>query len=474
MSGSVLLVNSNVVRPPVSPIGLEYAAEALVEAGLPVRILDLVFEHDWKAALARVVNEEEPSVVGLGVRNTDDCSFATGRSFLPWISELVAEVRRLTASFVVLGGVGFSVVPEAVLGVTGADAGVAGDAEETLPALVRRLMNGDDYSHLPNLVYRRAKDIIRTPRVYADLTRLPARHRSLIDNRRYEEEGAQVGVETKRGCPNQCIFCADPVARGNVVRLRPPAAVAEEFRNLLSQGVSWFHTCDSEFNIPLVHAKDVCRAIVERGLGSRLHWYAYCSPVPFDRELAVLMKRAGCAGVNFGVDSLCDEQLNRLGRGHTVGDVEQLVAILEENGLDYMFDLLVGAPGETPETVRTTIDTMRRLDVPLAGIAAGVRVYPGTPLGHAVTEGTIGEGLHPASPSGLHQPVFYLSPGLGSDAFGLVHDLVSGDERFLFLASPSDAGSYNYADDEGLSRLIEDGARGAYWDIIRRNRQSRP
>ena len=136
-----------------------------------------------------------------------------------------------------------------------------------------------------------------------------------------------------------------------------------------------------------------------------------------------------------------------------------------------MFDLLIGGPGEPPGTVRTTIDTVRRLGVPLAGIAAGVRVYPGTPLGRAVAEGTIREGLYPDAGTEPHEPLFYLSPGLGSDALPLIQELVSGDPRFLFLTSPSDEASYNYADDDSLSRVIDDGARGAYWDIISRNRQ---
>jgi len=470
MSQTTLLINTNLTRPPVSPIGLEYVGESLVEAGLSVRVLDLVFETDWQVALARTIRAEDPLLVGLSVRNTDDCSFTTRKSFLPWISELVSEIRHLTGVFVLLGGIGFSVMPEAVLRLTGADAGVSGDGEEVLPALVKCLMDGKDITHLPNLIYREGEAIIRNPRIDADLRKIPPRHRNLFDNRKYEEQGAIVGIETTRGCPERCIFCPEPAAKGNTVRLRPPAAIVQEFRNLLTQGVSWFHTCDSEFNKTPDHAKDVCRAVIEGGLGDSIHWYAYCSPVPFDSELASLMKRAGCLGINFGVDSLCDEQLVRLGRSHTVSDVEEIVTPLRKEDLNYMFDLLIGGPGETPETVRTTIDTVRRLGVPLAGIAAGVRVYPGTPLGRAVTEGTISEGLYPDTETETHEPLFYLSPGLGSDALPLIQNLVSGDPHFLFLTSPSDEASYNYAGDDSLSRVIEDGARGAYWDIISRNR----
>jgi radical SAM superfamily enzyme YgiQ (UPF0313 family) len=469
VGSSLLLINTNVARPPVSPVGLEYVGEALVSAKMPVQVLDLAFETDWKAALARELKDNEPLVVGLSVRNTDDCCFATRKSFLPWIRKVVTEVRQLSRAFVLLGGIGFSVMPETTLRLTQANAGIAGDGEEVVPALAKCLMNGEDIFHLPNLVYWNKGNVVCNPRVDVDLQHLPVPRRRLFDNEKYQQLGAMVGIETKRGCSQQCIFCADPLAKGSSIRLRPPTTVVEEFQDLLAQGVSWFHLCDSEFNLPVTHSKEVCRAVIQSGLGDKLRWYCYCSPVPFDRELIRLMKRAGCAGINFGVDSLCDEQLSRLGRSHSTSDVRRLVHLLKEEGLNYMFDLLIGGPGETEETVRVTIEKVRELDIPLAGISAGIRVYPKTPLGQAIADGSIKKGLHPETEHPFYEPLFYLSPYLGSDASALINELVGSDQRFLVLSSPAEEGSYNYADDEALCQMIREGARGAYWDIIGRS-----
>jgi hypothetical protein len=138
-----------------------------------------------------------------------------------------------------------------------------------------------------------------------------------------------------------------------------------------------------------------------------------------------------------------------------------------------MFDLLIGGPGETEETVRVTINNVRKLDVPLAGIATGVRVYPETPLGRVIAGGFDKEGLHPERGSAFYEPFFYLSPYLGADSSAIIKNLVAGDARFLFLASPDEERSYNYADDEVLCQMIKEGARGAYWDIIRRSRRGK-
>jgi tryptophan 2-C-methyltransferase len=459
-----LLVNTNTLRPPVSAVGLEYAGEALVASGFPVAVVDLAFEPEWKTALARELREE-PLAVALTVRNTDDCCFATRTSFLPWIREVVGEVRRLTAAPVVLGGVGFSVMPEAVLRMTGADLGIAGDGEQALPDLAECLSTGDDISRLPGLVYRRDGQIVANGRRNVDLKGLPLPRRRLFDNARYERSGAMVGIETKRGCARRCTFCADPVAKGRRVRVRPPEILVQELRGLLAQGVSWFHIADSEFNQPLDHAKAVCRAIVEAGLGARVRWYCYCSPTPFDDELAALMERSGCAGINFGVDALCDAQLARLGRSHRLSDVKRLAALLNARHTNYIFDLLVGGPGETEETAAATVDAVRRLNVPLIGISAGLRVYPGTQLGRAAADRPL-EGLQEPEAGSLAAPRFYLSPAI-ADVFGLLKTLVAGDSRFFVLSAPAEDGSYNYAGDDQLASRIAAGARGAYWDILR-------
>ncbi len=97
-----------------------------------------------------------------------------------------------------------------------------------------------------------------------------------------------------------------------------------------------------------------------------------------------------------------------------------------------------------------------------------MRLYPRTPLGERALRGELDDGLQPKGARDLSLPVFYTSPALGKDPEGMVRELAGGDERFLLLAGPAEEGAYNYADDEALCEAIKKGARGAYWDIIRR------
>ena len=101
-----------------------------------------------------------------------------------------------------------------------------------------------------------------------------------------------------------------------------------------------------------------------------------------------------------------------------------------------------------------------------------VLVNTNTPLERGLADGSIEGRLHPQTSQASHQPVFYLSPLLGNNVLELVYQLIAGDPRFLVLTTPAEEGSYNYAGDELLCQLIEQGARGAYWDIISRSRRN--
>jgi radical SAM superfamily enzyme YgiQ (UPF0313 family) len=290
--------------------------------------------------------------------------------------------------------------------------------------------------------------------------------RSWIDNPRYLREGGQAGIETKRGCPRACVYCADPIAKGKKVQTRPPEAVVDELERLLAQGIDHIHTCDSEFNIPEWHPYEVCREIVRRHFGDKLRWYAYCAPVPFSPELAKLMHHAGCVGINFGVDSGDEEILRRLKREFTPADILNATRACKEEGIAVMLDLLLGSPGESRESIIRTIELMRSAEPDRVGVAVGVRVYPGTELADVVMQEKLKEGR--VGGDGPLEPLFFLEPGITPYVFELLDQLIGDDKRFLFFDPSRPDRNYNYNANQRLVDAIKKGYRGAYWDILRR------
>ena len=448
----VALVNTNRMRPPIAPIGLDYIAEALHAAGHAVDLLDLCWEPDAPAAIAGFLAGPEFSLIGLTLRNTDDCGYASRHSFVDDFAAVVQAIRARTDAPIVAGGVGFSVMPEAVLALSKLDLGIWGDGEFALAELAARIERNQDWRDLPNLIWRHGGAYRRNAPAPSPLADLPAMSRSWVDNPRYFREGGQAGFETKRGCPGRCVYCADPLAKGRQTRLRPPAAVAAELDRLIQQGIDHLHTCDGEFNLPPCHAAEVCREMVRRGLAERMRWYAYCSPAPFTPDLARTMRQAGCVGINFGVDSGDPEMLMRLQRDFAPADILNAVRWSKDAGMAVMLDLLLGSPGETRESLVRTVELMKQAGPDRVGVSVGVRVYPGTELSSRL-------------PS---QPDFLIEPAVAPFVFPLLDSLIAGDRRFLFFDPSRPDRNYNYNANQRLIDAIAQGCRGAYWDILRR------
>ncbi len=473
MNPDVVLVNPNRMQPPIAPLALDYLAEALENAGLAVGLLDLCFSEDPDREIENYFRGNEPRLIGVTVRNTDDVYFVSQDFCLDKYAAVIDATRRCSDAPIVLGGAGYSVFPEAILDYLGLDLGIWGEGEDALPLLAKRIRSGEDLSGVPALVHRGRDGVLRrNPARRSRLDKIPALRRTAVDNARYFQEGGQIGIEAKRGCGQLCHYCADIVGKGPLVT-RPARVVVEEMRGLLDRGIDHFHFCDSEFNLPASHACEVCRELICLGLGGKLRWYAYCSPVPFSKELAEAFLKAGCAGINFGADSGSDAMLRRLGRNFTAADVEATARICREEGLNFMYDLLLGGPGETRDSLKETIDLMKRISPARVGVSLGVRLFPGTRLMAEVQA----EGLLMSNPNvrgrvtgnpSLLAPIFYLADDLAPDGESYLAGLIGEDQRFFFASSQAGHESYNYNDNSVLVQAIKNGERGAYWDILRR------
>jgi hypothetical protein len=462
----VALINTNRMQPPVAPIGLDYIAEALHAAGHTVSLLDLCWEDDPKSAIAQFFNRSDFGLVGITLRNTDDCAFTSRQSFIPEFIGLVKAVRENSSAPIVLGGVGFSVMPERILSLAGVDLGIWGEGEFVLPRLAARLERRQPYQDLPNLIWRQDGQWHRNRPFWNTLAKLPSMSRKWVDNQRYFRQGGQAGFETRRGCSGRCVYCADPVAKGSRVRLRPPAAVADELEELIGQGIDVLHTCDGEFNIPEKHALETCSEISRRGLGGRMRWYAYCSPAPFSRGLARAMRAAGCVGIDFGADNGNEAMLKRLGRDFGPADVCNVTRWTKEEGMAVMLDLLLGSPGETKESVEQTVELVRKAGPDCAGVSLGVRVYPGTELAAQVASKKHAGGL--TGGEDFFDPRFFLEPQIAPFASDWLNTLIGDDRRFFFFDPSRPAQNYNYNSNRRLVEAIQQGYRGAFWDILRR------
>jgi radical SAM superfamily enzyme YgiQ (UPF0313 family) len=462
------------MKPVVTPVAIDYLAQTLERKGFVPEVLDLAFATDPREELARSCRNGECLLIAISVRNIDDSYFPSQDFCLKRTKELIDQVRRHTQAPLVLGGVGFSIQPEAALSYCAVEMGIQGEGEWSLPELAERLDKRKGLENIPGIIFKQGDHYHRTPLRYGSLYTLCLSRREALDHPRYLREGGMVGFETKRGCDQKCIYCADPLSKGRKIRLRNPKDVAEELAHLYQKGVDHFHTCDSEFNIPEGHAIEVCKEIVQKKLGDRIRWYAYATATPFSEELAGWMASAGCVGIDFGVDHGNDKMLRRLGRAYNREAIAKTASVARKHGFSFMFDLLLGGPGETRETIQETIEFMKKASPDRVGISLGVRLYRGTSLARRVIRA---EGLGMANRN-LHgviqgneemlRPIFYLPGGLGEDIEEFIERQIAGDPRFLLGSRKNVERNYNYNENSRLMEAIQRGYRGAFWDILKR------
>jgi radical SAM superfamily enzyme YgiQ (UPF0313 family) len=346
----------------VIPIGLLYVMAATPERHEKL-FWDLCFEEDPLATVACKLREHRPELVAIGLRNIQNMDYTNLTVNIDYYRKLVDTVRANSSAPIVLGGGGFSVMPRELMDLLGADYGIAGEGERAFVRLLEELEQPEPDLRTVERLHYRTDGGLRSVPAGADflvIDELPLPNRSILPERYYSEYGIE-SLQTKRGCPLRCDYCTYPLIEGRRGRLRHSARVADEFMEICArQGVAHVFIVDSVFNLPLRHAKDVCRELVTRG--NRTPWTSYVNPVAFDGELAELMVRAGAEGMEIGSDSGCDEVLDRLRKGFHTDKIRRLSAIARAHGLKDCHSFILGTSGETLDDVERTLDFAEELD----------------------------------------------------------------------------------------------------------------
>jgi radical SAM superfamily enzyme YgiQ (UPF0313 family) len=221
----------------------------------------------------------------------------------------------------------------------------------------------------------------------------------------YERE--IVGIQTKQGCPHECLFCLYGYLEGRHVRHRDPARVVAEIQGYARRwGTRRFWFADAQMlSVPRDHAHlaAILGGIIESGLS--ISWSGYLRIHELEKPLAELMVRSGLRDLEVSLNSGSQRVVDGLRLGFQVRDVMRGLSVLKDAGYGgrVLLNLSLNAPGETEESLRETLSVVRRV----RGIFGGDRVVPvifflaiqpHTGLEeHAIAEGHIAKRYNPLS-----------------------------------------------------------------------------
>lgn len=403
MSRIVLVSSNTMVDPyPVYPVGLAMIAFALSDSGHDVRQFDLLAENMSDLKFRNLLTSFQPDYVGLSIRNIDSTDHCLSGNdwYLSGDLKVMKLVREAAPGVpVILGGSGFSVMPEQILDYLGADYGIAGEGERAVCDLIDSLDKGQRKDTLTRV------DI--SPRAGIESCK-PLWDPSLVQF--YMGRSAMLSIQTKRGCPHQCAYCTYPEIEGHSVRMKQADNVIDQIERVKNTyGVNTFYFTDSIFNDAQDKYLELAEALIRSDL--RIRWAAFFRPQGVDTQKMQLLKRSGLYAVEAGGDAATNETLAGLNKHLTFDDIYEFNSCCANAEIPCAHYVIFGGPEETELTVKKGISNLDRLKNCIVFAFSGIRVFPGTSIERRAIE----EGLLAKSES-LLKPFYYFSPYISSDA----------------------------------------------------------
>ena len=264
----ILLISGNMSASPypVYPLGLGVIAGVLQREGHAVKIFDILQHNGSLESLRETLRAWPPELVGISIRNIDNVNLLHEQRYLDIIRQIVGITRQATSARIVLGGSGFSLMPEAILDDVGADFGIVGEGEE----LIVEFVKGAARRQYPSRRCLRA-----VPRLQG--RELPAACYDPDVLGFYLKSGHLASLQTKRGCTHKCVYCTYPFLEGVTLRPRDPAAVVDDMLRLQTElQAKYLFFTDSVFNDADGHYSALLDEMERRGVN--IPWTAFFKP----------------------------------------------------------------------------------------------------------------------------------------------------------------------------------------------------
>lgn len=183
-------------------------------------------------------------------------------------------------------------------------------------------------------------------------------------------------TEATRGCKHRCRHCPIVPVYDGQFRVVPVDVVLADVRAQVAQGASHITFGDPDFFNGPTHARKLVEAL-----------HAECPSVTYDaiikvehllqhRELLPLLARTGCLFVTSAVESVDDEVLAKLEKGHTRADFIAAAALCRDAGLTLVPTFVAFTPWTTIDGYADLLEQVAELDLVhnVAPVQWGIRL----------------------------------------------------------------------------------------------------
>jgi radical SAM superfamily enzyme YgiQ (UPF0313 family) len=339
---------TSLIRP--EPLALECLAGAVPEQ--EVQILDLRVDPQ---PLSVVLSSFQPELVGITGFTAD----------VPRMLQLCQEVKSLQPEVsTVVGGYHATLCPQD-FDRDFVDIIVLGEGEVTFRELVTALEEGRGLHRVKGIIYRhQGKTVVTPPRppiLRLDDLPLPARQLTQRYRQHYHFHFWENPclMETARGCPYRCTFCAVWKFHQGKCRFKTPEGILQELRQISSPLICF---ADDNFLQDLERAERLCQLIKSEGIQRKYWFQARTDSIVRRPDLIKEWADIGLQAVFVGFEKFREEELVSINKKTSLSINDQAAQILRDNGVDIWGSFIVDPQWSTPD-FESLIDYVRRLKI---------------------------------------------------------------------------------------------------------------
>ena len=266
----------------------------------------------------------------------------------------ISKIFRQKGTPVVFGGYHASLMPDEVK--QHCDSVVIGEAEYTWPKVLEDAEKG------------KLKKIYKSDKLVEPEDIPPARHDIGVYT-------IMEAIQSSRGCPTGCEFCAMQKVEGPRFRARPVDDLIDEMKSIKSKTIFF---ADASLTISPPFSKKLFKAM--SSLDKKFHCFGNINVISRDGEFLKLSKEAGVDRWYLGIESISQENINQAGKStNQVENYGTAIKKIKENGMNVTGFFIFGLDHDTLETFQKTLDAIYEWGLDSASFSI-VTPYPGTRL----------------------------------------------------------------------------------------------
>ncbi len=314
-------------------LGFAILSAVLKNASHDVKVIDYTFMANWPP-IEDIIEEYEPDVIGLSV-------------YTPSVNEAIEMIERIEKYNlpIIVGGPHATLYTDELQSDKRIDYIFKGEAESSIVQIVE------------NAIKEKEPVIIESE--LSDLKLLPTPDFTVFSG---IENIKVYPIQTSRGCPHKCSFCAVKKLSSRKWRAKDPELCVDELMKAKNEFLKLEKVIiyDDDPFVRKGHIELFLNKYVESGVGLELD-ILNTRADRVSEDLLILLKKAGCTTIGIGFEHGHPEVFENIGKQETIEEIINAANLIKKHGLKLILSFIIGLPGDSPKKAKHSLKIAKKL-----------------------------------------------------------------------------------------------------------------